>query len=317
MGMLRQHSTEHRTRIDVLTSRINNSRVMRTLLSMLLTAAMGVLLAGQDSQKVAYVYCSSRDNPVLTAMVYSSPPLAIPLGHLNCGDKVQVLGRTESWIRIASDGGERYVPMTTLSQRKLQFVALDIPLPPEPRPGGGMIFHVGGGISPPIPIYQPRPEFSDEARKANYEGVCALGLIVEQDGRPSHIRVLSSLGMGLDEKAIEAIKTWKFEPAMKDGHPVRVEIAVEVDFHLESDKIRELKRQAVAGDPKAQYEMGEYNSGKGSGTVSYFDAFVWYSLAERSGYKGSAKKVKEIAKKLAPDDIAKAQYKVNNWQPSK
>ena len=51
------------------------------------------------------------------------------------------------------------------------------------------------------------------------------------DGRPSNIRVLSSLGMGLDEKAIEAVKNWKFEPAMKDGHPVRVEIAVEVDFH--------------------------------------------------------------------------------------
>ena len=58
--------------------------------------------------------------------------------------------------------------------------------------GGGMIFHVGGGISPPIPIYRPRPEFSDEARKANYEGVCTLGLIVEQDGRPSHIRVLTA-----------------------------------------------------------------------------------------------------------------------------
>jgi hypothetical protein len=53
--------------------------------------------------------------------------------------------------------------------------------------------------------------------------------------------------MGLDEKAIEAVKNWKFEPAMKDGHPVRVEIAVEVDFHLESDKIRELQKQADAG----------------------------------------------------------------------
>ena len=81
-------------------------------------------------------------------------------------------------------------------------------------------------------IYAPEPEFSEEARKAKYQGVCTLGLIVGADGRPSNIRVLSSLGMGLDEKAIEAVKNWKFEPAMKDGHPVRVEIAVEVDFHL-------------------------------------------------------------------------------------
>jgi TonB family protein len=97
---------------------------------------------------------------------------------------------------------------------------------------GGGIFHVGGGVSPPRVIYQPEPEFSEEARKAKYQGVCTLGLIVGADGRPSNIRVLSSLGMGLDEKAIEAVKNWKFEPAMKEGHPVRVEIAVEVDFHL-------------------------------------------------------------------------------------
>jgi TonB family protein len=97
---------------------------------------------------------------------------------------------------------------------------------------GGGIFHVGGGVSPPRVVYQPEPEFSEEARKAKYQGVFTLGLIVGSDGRPSNIRVLSSLGMGLDEKAIEAVKNWKFEPAMKDGHPVRVEIAVEVDFHL-------------------------------------------------------------------------------------
>lgn len=97
---------------------------------------------------------------------------------------------------------------------------------------GGGVFRVGGGVSPPRAIYNPEPEFSEEARKAKYQGVCTLGLIVGTDGRPSNIHVLSSLGMGLDEKAIEAVKNWKFEPAMKDGHPVRVEIAVEVDFHL-------------------------------------------------------------------------------------
>jgi TonB family protein len=97
---------------------------------------------------------------------------------------------------------------------------------------GGGIFHVGGGVSAPRVLYQPEPEFSEEARKAKYQGVCTLGLIVGADGRPSNIRVLSSLGMGLDEKAIEAVKNWKFEPAMKDGHPVAVQIAVEVDFHL-------------------------------------------------------------------------------------
>ena len=97
---------------------------------------------------------------------------------------------------------------------------------------GGGIFRVGAGVSPPRVIYQPEPEFSEEARKAKFQGICTLALVVGADGRPSNIRVQSSLGMGLDEKAIEAVRNWKFEPAMKDGHPVPVAIAVEVDFHL-------------------------------------------------------------------------------------
>ncbi len=97
---------------------------------------------------------------------------------------------------------------------------------------GGGIFRVGAGVSPPRVIYNPEPEFSEEARKAKFQGVCTLALVVGADGRPSNIRVQSSLGMGLDEKAIEAVRNWKFEPAMKDGHPVAVAIAIEVDFHL-------------------------------------------------------------------------------------
>jgi periplasmic protein TonB len=97
---------------------------------------------------------------------------------------------------------------------------------------GGGIFHVGGGVSPPRVIYQVDPEFSEEARKAKYQGTCTLMLVVDTAGHPGNIRVASSLGMGLDEKAIEAVKNWRFEPSMKDGHPVRVEIAVEVEFHL-------------------------------------------------------------------------------------
>jgi TonB family protein len=91
---------------------------------------------------------------------------------------------------------------------------------------------VGGGVSPPRAIYMPDPEFSEEARKAKYQGTCTLSLIVLANGRPSDIHVVSSLGMGLDEKAIEAVKNWKFEPGMKDGRAVNTIIAVEVDFHL-------------------------------------------------------------------------------------
>jgi periplasmic protein TonB len=97
---------------------------------------------------------------------------------------------------------------------------------------GGGVFHVGGGVSAPKPVYSPDPEYSEEARKAKYQGVCVLWLVVGPDGRPRDIKVTRTLGLGLDEKAIEAVKTWKFEPAMKDGKPVSVEISVQVDFHL-------------------------------------------------------------------------------------
>jgi periplasmic protein TonB len=97
---------------------------------------------------------------------------------------------------------------------------------------GGGIFHVGNGVSPPRVIFQPEIEFSEEARKAKYQGTCVLALVVDAQGRPTNIRVTSSLGMGLDEKAIEAAKKYRFEPGSKNGHPVAVEIALEVDFHL-------------------------------------------------------------------------------------
>jgi len=97
---------------------------------------------------------------------------------------------------------------------------------------GGGVFHVGGGVSAPRVTYDPEPEYSEEARKAKYQGTCVLWLIVGPDGKPRDIRVTHTLGLGLDEKAIEAVKTWKFDPAMKDGKPVAVEISVQVDFRL-------------------------------------------------------------------------------------
>jgi periplasmic protein TonB len=97
---------------------------------------------------------------------------------------------------------------------------------------GGGLFRVGGGISAPRPIYDPDPEYSEEARHAKYQGTVLLWVIVGPDGRPHDIRVQRSLGMGLDEKAIEAVRQWKFEPSMKDGHPVAVQVNIEVSFRL-------------------------------------------------------------------------------------
>ena len=98
---------------------------------------------------------------------------------------------------------------------------------------GGGVYQVGGRISAPVPIYQPEAEFSDEARRAKYQGVCIIALIVDAQGNPQNVHVIRTLGMGLDEKAMEAVRKYKFKPAMRDGKtPVPTMITVEVDFHL-------------------------------------------------------------------------------------
>jgi len=98
---------------------------------------------------------------------------------------------------------------------------------------GGGIERIGGGVSAPVALNQVEAEFSDEARRAKYQGVCLISLIVDAQGNPQNPRVVRALGMGLDEKALEAVRKYKFKPAMRDGKtPVPVMITVEVNFRL-------------------------------------------------------------------------------------
>jgi TonB family protein len=97
---------------------------------------------------------------------------------------------------------------------------------------GGGLYHVGGGVSNPILIYAPDPEFSDEARRAKYQGVCVVGVIVDPTGNPQRVHIVRPLGMGLDEKALEAVKLYKFKPAMLKGKAVAVEVDIEVNFRI-------------------------------------------------------------------------------------
>jgi len=89
-----------------------------------------------------------------------------------------------------------------------------------------------GEISPPRVTYQPNPEFSEDARRAKYQGTTVLSLVIDESGSARDIEIVNPLGLGLDEKAVEAVSTWKFEPGKKDGKPVSVRVAVETDFHL-------------------------------------------------------------------------------------
>jgi TonB family protein len=97
---------------------------------------------------------------------------------------------------------------------------------------GGSAYRIGGGVSAPVPIYQPEPEYSEEARKAKWQGSVLLSLIVDETGKAVNIKITRSLGLGLDQKAIEAVEKWRFKPGMKDGKAVPVIASIEVSFRL-------------------------------------------------------------------------------------
>jgi TonB family protein len=88
------------------------------------------------------------------------------------------------------------------------------------------------GVVPPRQIYSPEPELSERARKEAEQGTVMILLIVGTDGLPRNPSVVCGSAPDLNENALEAIKHWKFAPGTKDGKPVMVEIAVEVQFHL-------------------------------------------------------------------------------------
>lgn len=98
--------------------------------------------------------------------------------------------------------------------------------------GTGGVFRIGAEVSPPVPIYKVEPEYSEEARKIGYQGTVVLSTVIDAEGTPTQIKVVRSLGMGLDEKAMEALGKWKFRPARKDGKAVSVVSNIEMNFRL-------------------------------------------------------------------------------------
>jgi len=101
----------------------------------------------------------------------------------------------------------------------------------RPRAGGDDSV-IGGGVSAPVPVYRPEPEYSEEARKAKWQGSVLLAIVVDENGVPQDVRVIRSLGLGLDQKAIEAVQKWRFKPGVKDGKAVPVFANIEVNFRL-------------------------------------------------------------------------------------
>lgn len=85
---------------------------------------------------------------------------------------------------------------------------------------------------PPVPTYTSPAEYSEQARKAKFNGAVIVSILVNEEGIPIDPQIIRPIGMGLDEKAVESVLQYRFKPAMKDGVPVAARISVEVNFRL-------------------------------------------------------------------------------------
>lgn len=98
--------------------------------------------------------------------------------------------------------------------------------------GGSGAKHSGGGVTAPVLLSKIEPEFSEEARKAKLQGTVVLVAEIDTEGRVRRMRIVRNLGLGLDEKAMEAVNQWKFRPGLKNGKPAVVAAVIEVTFRL-------------------------------------------------------------------------------------
>lgn len=143
---------------------------------------------------------------------------------------------------IFSDGLEGLVPL--LPDYWQPYAKKRFGLPPD-KPVGPMdvnagpteakeahTLHVGGGVKPPRVVSQSDPEFSEFARRQKFSGNVEIYLWAGVDGRPSHIAIARPVGYGLDEKAVEAVSRYRFQPAMRNGEPVAVDLYIDVNFQI-------------------------------------------------------------------------------------
>jgi TonB family protein len=195
------------------------------------------------------------DGSIVNSLYKTSVPSNIKFGYgspLCSNDETTwiIILRTEGVMSMATMSGSSEPDLFTVEKTKslcniFSYTrdngAISNPQPPIARlsgvglgtdipPGSGGVYHPGNGVSAPQVIYAPDPEFSDEAQRAKYQGICVVSVIADAQGNPQHVHVIRPLGMGLDEKAVEAVRQYKFRPATLQGHPVPVEVNIEVNF---------------------------------------------------------------------------------------
>jgi len=108
----------------------------------------------------------------------------------------------------------------------------NLPQPTNAAPPPPGVYRIGAGVNVPVIVSRVEPEYTEQARNANWQGTVLLQVTVDENGVPQDIQIVRALGLGLDQKAIEAVQKWRFKPALLNGKPVPVSASIEVNFRL-------------------------------------------------------------------------------------
>lgn len=187
--------------------------------------------APENSPKTGYVDCSSRSKKNLVPILLNICG-RLPAGNLNCGQKVSVLERQGPWMKITMpDGIPRYIDASIVSQVEDKSVPFDAQSGVVDTGTPNCPVHTNRA---PYVVFTTDADYTEEARKANVQGAVVLVLIVGTDGKPHDIKIERKLGHGLDSKAVEAVRQWRWEPALIDGKPAETKLTFAVTFRTRS-----------------------------------------------------------------------------------
>ena len=194
------------------------------------TLASGGGAPTKKADHVGYVYCASDQSDRLTP-VFLDPCIKSRVGNFSCGQKLEVVARSGSWLKVVtSDGITRFINSGAVSQKPDELVPLDIETGPAPECKA--IERDPAKNHGPRAVFTREPDYPERPDQAHREGSVELALVVGTDGRPHDVKVVTSLNKDFDKKAIEAVKQWRFDPALKDGQPVEAPIHVSISFRV-------------------------------------------------------------------------------------
>jgi TonB family protein len=180
-----------------------------------------------STSRTGYIDCSNRKEKDFVPLVLK-PCARVPTTNVPCGQRIDVFERQGDLLKITKeDGVPHYIESNSVSQKEETFVPFDAQ---SGIPDAGPLNCSSHAMKPPHAVYAPDPEYSDKALKAHIQGIVTISLTVGIDGKPRDMTVEKKLGYGLDEKAIEAVRQWRFQPATSDGKPVETKIQIEVAF---------------------------------------------------------------------------------------